>query len=79
MPEAPDERPSDDERVVVEHEAARRGGEARERVQEGDHDRHVRAADGQHEQDAEEKREHEQQDHPDARLGGRGEDREGER
>ena len=64
-----DERPADDERVVVEREAGRGGGEAGERVQERDHDRHVRAADRQDEHDAEDEGGEEEQHHPDAGFG----------
>ena len=52
-----DEHPGDDQDGVREHEAGRRGGEAGEGVEQRDHDRHVGAADRQHEQDAEEERE----------------------
>ena len=46
----------------MEHEAGRGGGDAGERVQERDHDRHVRAADRQHEEDAERERAEDDQD-----------------
>ena len=52
-----DERARDDEHVVVEHEARQCRREARERVEQRDHDRHVRAADRQHEEHAEQQRE----------------------
>ena len=50
-----DEHPAHDQDVRVQHEAGRGRGEAGERVQQRDHDRHVRAADRQDEQDAEER------------------------
>ena len=49
------ERARDDEDVVVEREARRRRGETGVRVEQRDDDRHVRAADRQHEQDAEQR------------------------
>ena len=51
-----DEGARDDEHRVADHEAGHRRGRARERVQEADDDGHVRAADGQHERDAEDDR-----------------------
>ena len=57
-----DERAADDEHVVVQHEAGRRGGEAGERVQQRDHDRHVGAADREDEEDAEDERRDDQRD-----------------
>ncbi len=50
-----DEHAADDEHVVLQLEAADRDGEPRERVQQRDDDRHVGAADGEHEHDAEER------------------------
>ena len=50
-----DEHAGHDQDGVDEHEAGGRGGEAGERVEQRDHDRHVGAADRQHEQDAEER------------------------
>ena len=55
VPEAPTSMPADDQDVVLELEAGRRGGEAGERVQQRDHDRHVGAADREHEEHAEER------------------------
>ena len=49
----PDEHAADDQDVLVEDEAGRGGGDAGEGVQQRDDDRHVGAADRQHEQDAE--------------------------
>ena len=57
VPEAPTSMPGDDQDVLVEHEAGRRRGEPGERVQQRDHDRHVGAADRQHEHHAEHERE----------------------
>ena len=48
-----DERSRDDQQVVVQDEARGRGGNARERVQQRDHNGHVGAADRQHEEHAE--------------------------
>jgi hypothetical protein len=63
-----DEHPGDDENGRVEHEAGRRRGQSRERVQERDDDRHVRAADREHEHDAEHEREQDQRDDRPLRL-----------
>ena len=63
-----DEHPGDDEHRRVEHEAGRRRGEAGERVQERDHDRHVRAADREHEHHAEDQREKDERDDRPLRL-----------
>ena len=63
MPEAPTRVPATIKQVAVEHEARRRHGESGERVQQRDQHRHVRAADGEHEDHAEHQSEH--QDHPD--------------
>ena len=64
-PGGADEHPRDDEHGRVEDEAGRRGGEARERVQERDDDRHVRAADREHEHHAEEQSERDERvQHP---------------
>ena len=49
-----DEHAGDDQDVVLEHEAGRGRGETGEGVQERDHDRHVGAADREHEEHAEE-------------------------
>ena len=57
-----DEHSGDDQHRRVEHEPRRGGREARERVQERDHDGHVGAADRQHEEDAEEEREPDQRE-----------------
>ena len=51
-----DERAADDQHVLVQREARRRGREPRAGVQERDHDRHVGAADRQDEEDAERER-----------------------
>ena len=53
VPRGADQRAGHDQHVVVQHEAGRRRREARERVQQRDHDRHVGAADRQHQHDAE--------------------------
>ncbi len=64
-PGGADEHPGHDQDGVREHEAGRRRGEAGEGVEQRDHDRHVGAADRQHEQDAEEQREpDEEPQHP---------------
>ena len=47
-----DQRAGDDQHGVVDHEAGGRGGQARVGVQQGDHHRHVGAADGQRQQHA---------------------------
>ena len=57
-----DEHPGDDQHRRVEHEAGRRRREPGERVQQRDDDRHVRAADRQHEHHAEDEREGDQRD-----------------
>ena len=60
-----DERAAHDQDVRVELEAGRGRREARERVQQRDHDGHVGAADRQHEQHAEDERAEDQQhEHP---------------
>ena len=51
-----DEHAAHDQDVVLELEAGRSRGEAGERVQQRDHDRHVGPADRQHEQDSEQAR-----------------------
>ena len=51
-----DQRAGDDQHVVAEHEAGRCRGQAGERVEQRDDDRHVGAADRQHEQDAQHER-----------------------
>ena len=56
VPGRADEHAADDQHVVLELEARRGGREAGERVQQRDHDRHVGAADRQHEEDAEDRR-----------------------
>ena len=48
-----DDHARDDQRGVVERDAGRRGAEAREGVERRDHDRHVGAADRQHDEVAE--------------------------
>ena len=57
VPEAPTSIPATIRSSEFEDEAGRGRGEARERVQQRDHDRHVRAADRQHEHHAEDQRE----------------------
>ena len=51
-----DQGAGDDQRDVVEREAGGRGGEAGEGVEQRDHDRHVGAADRQHDEVAEQRR-----------------------
>ena len=48
VPEAPTIMPGDDHRGVVQRDTGGRRRQARERVQQRDHDRHVGAADRQH-------------------------------
>ena len=62
VPEAPTSAPLTISTFEPQLEAGRRGGEAGERVQERDHDRHVGAADRQHEQHAEDERAEDQRD-----------------
>ena len=57
-----DQGAGDDQGDVVEREAGGRGGEAGEGVQQRDHDRHVGAADRQHDEVAEDRREDQQED-----------------
>ncbi len=69
-----DERAAHDQDVRVELEPGRRRREAGEGVQQRDHDRHVGAADRQHEQHAEDERADEQR-HEQPLLLGAGDDR----
>ena len=57
-----DEGAGDDERLVVEDETGERRREAGQRVEDGDDDRHVGAADRQHDQRAEHERGDEERD-----------------
>ena len=80
----PDERARHDEQHVAEHEARRRDREAREGVEQRDHDRHVGAAHGKHEQHAGREPEREQHDREPAGSGdddgrGRGDRRQQDR
>ena len=60
-PDAPDQRPGDDQHVVVDHEASRRRRQAGVRVQQGDDDRHIGAADRIDQQHAQDGRQDDQQ------------------
>ena len=62
-----DEHAGDDQRGVLQRDAGAGRGEAGERVQRGDDHRHVRAADGQHGEQAE--RAGAEQDQPEEQLG----------
>ncbi len=57
-----DQGSGDDQQHVAEHVAAGRNRQAGERVEQRDDDRHVGAADWQHEQHSRDRRQHEQHD-----------------
>jgi len=63
-----DDDAADDQRRVVQRDAGRGGGETGQGVQQGDHDRHVRAADRQHDHVAEHRGRDEDQDEQPLRL-----------
>ena len=52
------ERAGNDQQLAVEHESHGRGGQAGIGIEQRDHRRHVRAADGNDHQNAEEERDH---------------------
>ena len=65
-----DQGTGDDQCLIVEHETGERRREAGQGVQDGDDDRHVRAADRQHEQGAEAREAEEEDQQRHARLDG---------
>ena len=58
----PDQRAGDDEQIVGQHEAGRRGRPARIAVEHRHDDRHVGSADRHHQVDAQDRRQHRAQD-----------------
>ncbi len=71
-----DDHARDDQRGVVQRKPGRGRGEAGERVQQRDHDRHVGAADRQHDEQPEQRRGDQHDRDPEARcLAGRDRDR----
>ena len=55
QPRGPHQRPRDNQHVVVEHKASSSRGQARTRIEQGNHHRHIGSAYGYHEQQAQQR------------------------